>query len=91
MKRNTVKPLHNGDFGDRRNGRCVDVAVMGRKACNMTIFLKGVRHVYCTKFMFTVSHNNNNPIIDYGGARLLLLWASPVLNCKTVRFFSQNQ
>ena len=36
-----------------------------------------------------VSHNINNPIIDYGGARLLLLWASPVLDCKTVGFFSK--
>ena len=30
----------------------------------MTIFLKGVQHVYCAKFMVTVSHNDDNPIIN---------------------------
>ena len=30
---------------------------------NMTNFLRGVKHVYCAKFILTVSHNGN-PIIN---------------------------
>ena len=30
--------------------------------CSNSIFFKGVQHVYCPKFMLTVSHNGN-PII----------------------------
>ena len=36
---------------------------MGRLGCNMTNSFWGVQHVYCARFMLTVSHNVN-PIIN---------------------------
>ena len=33
------------------------VTVMGRKGCNLTNVFRGVKHVYCAKFMPIVFHN----------------------------------
>ena len=54
--------------GTEESGRCWQVAVMGGggeggKGGNMTNFLRGVQHVYCPKFILTVSHKGN-PIIN---------------------------
>ena len=57
MKRNTVKPLHNGDLGDRRKWPLWRGGRYGRVGGNMAIFFRGVRHVYYAKFMFTIAQN----------------------------------
>ena len=50
--------------GTEESDRCWQVAVMGGgRGGNMTNFLRGVKHVYCAKFILTVSHNGN-PIIN---------------------------
>ena len=50
--------------GTEESGRCWQLAVMkGGGGGNMTNFLRGVKHVYCAKFILTVSHNGN-PIIN---------------------------
>ena len=52
--------------GTEESGSCWQVAVMGGGGVgggNMTNFLRGVKHVYCAKFILTVSHNSN-PIIN---------------------------
>ena len=53
--------------GTEESGSCWQVAVMGGggggRGGNMTNFLRGVKHVYCAKFILTVSPNGN-PIIN---------------------------
>ena len=45
---------------DRRSGRCGEVwPLWGGGGVNMTFWRGGVKHVYCAKFMLTVSHNGN--------------------------------
>ena len=46
---NTVEPFHNGHR--------IEVAVVER--CMGSTTCGGVQHVYCAKFMLTVSHNAN--------------------------------
>ena len=49
-------------LGTEQSGHCVEVAVMGRMGCNMTIW-GGVQYDLWAKFMITVSHNDN-PIVN---------------------------
>ena len=53
--------------GTEESGRCRQVAVMGRGGGGVGMgrgyFLRGVQHVYCAKFILTVSHKGN-PIRD---------------------------
>ena len=55
-KRNTRK-VERKPWAQRK------VAVVRRWGCNMTRCFRGVKHVYCAKFMLTVS-SNDNPITN---------------------------
>lgn len=52
-------------LGTEESSHCRDVAVGGGMGgeCNMINSFRGVKHVYCAKFMLTVSPNGN-PIIN---------------------------
>ena len=54
----TVDPLHNGPpWGQKKVAVVKRWQFGGGSGCNMNFFFKGVRHVYCAKFMLTVPHN----------------------------------
>ena len=38
LKDTTAEVLHNGLLGDRKKGRCGEVAVMGMQGCKVTKF-----------------------------------------------------